>query len=109
MNYLRAQRVVHRQISRFGKLAALRRASVDRTCMAATVDFSTSDREGSLIQFGDLRVLISAYSLIGKEPPNPDQGDSLILNSIEYKILAPASKLCADNVTVLYWELQARK
>lgn len=107
MNYIGAQKRVHRQIARFGGVAQLRRGVTDRNCMAAVLDHSTSDREGQLTQQADLRVIISGFSLIGQAAPDVEQ-DKLVLNGVVHKILAPPSKLSPDSVTILYWELAAR-
>lgn len=107
-NFVAMQLRAHRQISRFGGTAQLRRGGVDRDVTAGTVSHYTADREGSLIQYGDKRVLISGYSLIGKEPPDPEV-DSLKLNGVEYKIIAPGSTLATDEKTVLFWEVAARR
>lgn len=108
MDHNRAQISAHRQIASFGGTAALKRGGVERPCTAALLRYVTADREGSLIQFGDSLFLISGLSLEDAAPPD-NELDTLVVEGVEYRIIAPPSKLSPDSKTILYWEIACRK
>lgn len=108
MDYARAQVTADMQIAAFGGPAVLRRGLVDRPCTAAILQFSTAERQGSLIQWDDKRILVSGLSLEGQSPPD-NELDQLVFKGVAYKIVAPPSNLAPDGETVLYWELVCRK
>jgi hypothetical protein len=108
-NYLRAQKIVDRQIQRFGggsQKMSLRRALVDRPCTGVILQFTNAERQGSMIQFTDQRVLLST---VGLDTPPDNELDTLIHNDVEYAIIQPATPLAPDGETVLYWDLAVRK
>jgi hypothetical protein len=116
MNLTAAQYRCHRQIAHFGiSNAILRRGfpPVDRLCTAGVLAFNTADNQGAMVTDADLRVLVSGYSLLGKDPPDPEQ-DTLLMNDpngnlVTYRMVAPPSRLAPDNNIVFYWELLVKK
>lgn len=111
-NYGRVQGRAHQLISKYGRDAVLRRSSGDRSIKCVLIDFSTQERQGGLVQFGDQKALVSALGLT--VPPDFEE-DVLVVGGTDkfvspfttYRLVAPPSKLDPAG-TVIYWELQVR-
>ena len=108
MNYLRFQSLADRLIKNFGgggDNALLRRGSTDRKCSVVILEFRNEERDGSLIQFGDKNVYVSAQGL--KIPPD-NELDTIVLGGVEHKIAMPPTPLAPDGETVVFWQIVAR-
>lgn len=105
VNYKGIQKIVDRQIQRFGGgkfNAALRRDGTDRQCTVVDVRFISSPRKGSLTQFNEQTIIVSA---IGLDVDPDNELDTFIQQGVEYRIIKPPAPLKPDGVTILYWEL----
>jgi hypothetical protein len=117
-DYVRAQRVALKQIAKFGggmNNARLDRGGVQRTCTAAILQFTNSERVGSLVQFGDLKALVSGFGVT--VPPSFEDNDVLLFGTFvagvwqlrdRLRLVAPATELAPSGV-VIHWELQVRR
>jgi hypothetical protein len=115
-NYQRAQLVAHRQIVKYaGGLnnGRLDRAGVLRNCTVAILQYTTQQRDGSLIQFTDERALVSSVGLT--MPPDMEQ-DVLVVGRFVFgvwqqinrcRIVSPPGKLAPGGL-VVFWDLQVR-
>lgn len=109
--YLRARKVVDRQIHKWGQRAILRRASGDRECWALEAQLTASEKHA--LKNPTHRVFsISAVNDVLLAAP-PDKPDSLVLfiqpaGTVELPPLrqvAPVAPLAPGGI-VVYWELQ---
>ena len=104
-NYARSQSVADRMIRKYGAVAALRRANVDRMCYAVESDFTPAERAGKLINPVDRLFLVSSMGLL--IPPN-NEVDTLIFKGEVLRIKAPPGRLAPAGI-VVYWELQVSR
>jgi hypothetical protein len=116
-NYARAQLMAHRQIAKYGggvDTGRLDRAGVLRPCTVAILQYTTQQRDGSMIQFTDERALVSVMGL--SIPPDQEQ-DVLVLGKYvngvwqqinRCKIVAPPGRLAPAPGIVVFWDLQVR-
>lgn len=105
MDYGRSRRTVHRQLRRFGGLAAdqalLIRGAVTRRCRAARLEYTP--RERGLFLDGASRILISALSLElqGSAPPH-HEFDQIFYAGGLYNIVQPIQGPRQDDPTCLF-------
>ena len=104
-DYQRALGRADRLIKRFGQAATLRRATGDRACICVLMQYSPRERVGSMIQATDQHAYISPVGLT-IDPDNEE--DKLVVNGVQYDIVAPAGRFKPAGV-VLYWDLQVRR
>lgn len=99
-------------IRKYGAQAILRRSTGDRVCWACIVQYTTSEKQGRMINPTDRRALVSA---VGLDPPPSSEVDSLVTLDPEtgaeketLRIIAPIDRV-APAQSVLYWDLQVRR
>lgn len=83
--------------------AAATVAEVDHTCTGAQFDFPAAQIDGTMIQRGDLKVVLSAQGLTVE----PDSGDMLTAASVKRNVIAV--KPIAPAGTVVAYILQVRR
>lgn len=106
--YLRARKIVDRQIRKWGARALLRRASGDRECWASEANLSAHERNA----MKNPAHRIYDISAVGLDVP-PSKEDSLVLfeqpeGTVELPPLrqvAPVAPFAPGGI-VVYWELQ---
>ena len=116
-DYTRSKASADRLITRFGQSATLRRPSTtgaaynptpgdpdNHPVTVVTLDYSTSEIDGTRILATDRRVLMAKRSLAIE----PTSSDKLVIGGVSYSIIPPVKPLSPGGVVVLY-ELQARK
>lgn len=109
--YLRARKVVDKQIRKWGARALLRRASGDRECWAMEAQLNANEKR-ALKNFTHRVFCISAVNDVLLADP-PSKEDSLVLfvqpaGTVELPPLrqvAPVAPLAPGGI-VVYWELQ---
>jgi hypothetical protein len=77
--------------------------TTDYTCTGAEFDYPALLIDGTSIQYGDKKVLLSAQGLSAE----PDVGDDITAGSTKRRIIA--SKAVAPSGTVVVWQLQVRR
>lgn len=104
-----------RIIARFGQAGVLRQTvnggdpwapvqiETDTPVTVAVVDYAQEVRDGTLIQSGDLRALVSVEGL----DVSPTTADSLIVGGVEY-VIARIAPLAPDGV-VRFFDMQVRR
>lgn len=118
MNYADLQLTVERLITKFGASAFIRRASTasydpttglvatsvasDEGCIAAVIDYEEKAIDGTLIQRGDQRALISC---VGLNPPRI--GDKLMWSDKLLSVVNPVA-IAPGGINVLY-DVQVRQ
>ncbi len=115
-DYSRTRAIADRLLQKFGALAVLRRASGDRNCWTAVIDYKPIERLGKLLDPMDRRALVSAVDPDdGTDllPPDSEQ-DRLIVTSPQepfetqtWRILAPVGKYAVGPKVIVY-DLQVR-
>src|SRR5262245_14651574 len=109
-NYVRAQGVAHRMISKYGAPAVLRRSDGDRTCIACELDFTPEETT----RLANPTARLFLISVIGLTLPPNNEKDRLITfdqngaESEELRIIAPPGRLAPAGI-VVYWELQCEQ
>ena len=106
-----SQTIAHDLIARNGAIGALKRTSGAREAMMGIVQFTALERQGSLIQYDDIKFVVSGLDMRNQPPPDPEL-DTVVFpknSGNEYKMISPPNKLSPDGVTVMFWELACRK
>jgi hypothetical protein len=115
-NYTRSRATADRLITRFGQAGAIRRntagdgdpwepgagTDTDHSVQLAVIDYTSRDRDGTLIQQSDRRVLISAQGLA----ITPTSGDQVVIGGQAYAIIDV--KPLEPGGTVVMYEAQVR-
>jgi len=113
-DYVRSSATAHRLITRFGWAAILRRiansgdgwnpaqSNTDYTVTCAVMQYATREIDGTLVQAGDRRIIISPNGL----EIEPTTRDKLIVGGETYQILRVEKMAPAG--TAVYYEAQCR-
>lgn len=109
-NYVRAQNVAHRMISKYGAPAVLRRGTgEDRGCIACELDFTPEET----VKLANPTARLFLVSVVGLSMPPNNEKDRLVTFAPDgsgnvsevLKIVAPPGKIAPAGI-VVYWELQ---
>lgn len=112
-NYASSQATADRLIAHFGQAGVIRRTtstgdawnptqtSTDYDCTLVVLDYSTTEKNGTLIQAKDRKVLIATDGLTIE----PTDADKLVIGSAVYSIVSVKPLSPAE--TVILYEVQA--
>lgn len=114
-NYARLRATADRLIQQFGGAVTFKRietsgtawnpvgAEAQFTAFAAVVDYNVTEIDGSLVQAGDRRALVSAVDL----DIEPKPGDHLERGSERWRVVR-VSRIDVDGSGSVIWDLQLR-